>query len=108
MPLDILWGLEVRVAWSVIGYRLKQHRQSLVADESQVVVTKHRHFCLAISTVRRCDNQQADEAAVFAILTFTTFRLILCRLSDDACVERIIPCHRQYHRVQHYPQFPVH
>ena len=108
MPLDIMWRLEVRAAWSVIGYGLKQHTlfgRRRVAGGSNKAPS---HFYPAISTVRRCDDQQAAEAAVFAILTFTTFRLILCRLSDDACVERIISCHRQYHRVQHYPQFPVH
>ena len=33
MPRNILQGLEVRVAWSVIGYGLKQYKLSLVAQQ---------------------------------------------------------------------------
>ena len=48
-------GVEVRVAWGIMGDGLKQYRQSSLADESQVVLTKHRGFftpARAISTVR--------------------------------------------------------
>ena len=47
-----------------------------------------RLFYPGDSTVRRRDNQPADEAVVFTILTFTPSRLILCGVSDDAWLDQ--------------------
>ena len=60
-------------------------------DASHVVVTKHHGLSSsAISTVRRRDNQQADEADNFTILTFTISCLVSCRVSDDPCLNQQI------------------